>query len=161
MRTTTRVLQVVSPLFLLLTALGACPPHSSAQADAATEPHTEAAVIAVDNGWETAEETGDVSYIDRLLLPEYRSINVDGSIHDKQAIMASASKSSPERVAKIRAWDAAHPQKTSVVIVGDTAVLTFALDRPGGTLPIMSCDVFVYRDGRWRALYSQHTAAGV
>lgn len=132
----------------------------SAENVAATEPHTEAAVIADDNAWEKAEEAGDTAYIDRLLLPEYRSINVDGSINDKDAILAGARKSSPERTAKIHAWLAAHPQKTSVIIIGDTAVLTFALARSGGSTPIMSCDIFVYRDGHWRALYSQHTAAG-
>lgn len=144
-------------------AFAACigsPQAGNAQKDSATEPHTEAAVIADDTGWGTAEENGDVAYIDRLLLPEYRSINVDGSIHDKQAILASAAKRSPERTAKIHEWIAAHPQKKSVVIVGDTAVLTFALDRGNGALPIMSCDILVYRDGHWRALYSQHTAAG-
>jgi uncharacterized protein DUF4440 len=124
------------------------------------ERHTEAAVIADDNAWEKAEETGDTAYINRLLLPEYRSISPDGSVHDKNAIIAGARKSSPERTAKIHSWLAAHPQKTSVVIIGDTAVLTFALNRPSGSMPIMSCDIFVYRDGHWRALYSQHTAAG-
>jgi hypothetical protein len=128
------------------------------QERAAAEPHTSDAVIADDNGWSKAEETGDISYIDRLLMPEYRSVNVDGSIHDKNAILAGARKSSPERTAKINAYRAAHPYKTSTLIVGDTAVLTFALD--GGSMPIMSCDVFVYRDGHWRALYSQHTSAG-
>jgi len=46
-----------------------------------------------------------------------------------------------------------------VKITGDTAILTFALDKTATPKPVMSCDVFVYRDGRWRALYSQHTEA--
>jgi hypothetical protein len=153
--------RICRPLLLsLLPAFAIGISRAAAQQTSGAEPHTEAAVMAADNGWESAEETGDVAYIDRLLLPEYRSINVDGSIHDKQAILTGAAKTSPERTAKIRAWIAAHPEKMSVVIVGDTAVLTFALDHPGAPLPILSCDVFVYRDGHWRALYSQHTAAG-
>jgi len=30
---------------------------------------------------EHAEESGDIAYIDALLLPEYRSVNVDGSFN--------------------------------------------------------------------------------
>jgi hypothetical protein len=130
-----------------------------AQQPTTPEPRTSAAVIADDDGWGQAEETGDTAYVDRLLLPEYRSISVDGSTHDKAAILASTRKSSPERTAKIQQWKATHPETPSVVISGDTAVLTFALDR-GSPKPIMSCDIFVYRDGHWRAIYSQHTAAG-
>jgi hypothetical protein len=128
----------------------------------AIELHTEAAVIADDKGWDKAEDEGDVASIDRLLLPEYRSISSDGSVHDKAAIIASARKNvdSPERKADAEKWRAAHPSLTSVAITGDTAILSFTLDRPGSPVRIMSSDIFVYRDGRWRALYSQHSEAG-
>jgi hypothetical protein len=43
---------------------------------------------------------------------------------------------------------------------GDVAILTFVLDKGAAPKPVMSCDIFVYRDGHWRALYSQHTEAG-
>jgi hypothetical protein len=128
----------------------------------AKEPHTEAAVIAADKGWDKAEDAGDVAFIDQLLLPEYRSISSDGSVHDKAAIIASARKnvSSPERKADAEKWRTAHPSLTSVAITGDTAVLSFTLDRSGSPVRIMSSDIFVYRDGHWRALYSQHSEAG-
>jgi hypothetical protein len=126
------------------------------------EPHTEAAVIADDKGWDKAEDGGDVTYIDRLLLPEYRSINSDGSVHDKATVIAGAQKnaSSPDRKADTEKWRAAHPYLTSVAITGDTAILSFTLNRPGSPSRIMSSDIFVYREGRWRALYSQHSEAG-
>jgi hypothetical protein len=126
------------------------------------EPKTAATVIAADQGWDKAEESGDTTYIDALLLPEYRSISSDGSTHDKAAILASARKNvaSPEREAAATKWKAAHPSLTSVQITGDLAILTFTLDKPVAQKPVMSCDVFVYRDGRWHALYSQHTSAG-
>ncbi|MFC5864030.1 nuclear transport factor 2 family protein [Acidicapsa dinghuensis] len=126
------------------------------------EPHTEAAVIADDKRWDKAEESGDTAFIDALLLPEYRSISSDGSTHDKAAIIANARRNvnSPERAAAIEKWRTAHPQLINVKITGDTAILTFSLDKPAVPKPVMSCDVFVYRDGRWRALYSQHTEAG-
>ena len=51
-----------------------------------------------------------------------------------------------------------HPTDMAVEISGDTAVLTFTAVNDAKKL-IRSCDVFVYRGGHWRALYSQHTDA--
>ena len=147
---------VTALLMLLMIAMGA---PGGAQTRAA-EPHTEAAVAADDEGWSKAEETGDTAYVDQLLLPEYRSISADGSIHPKSAILAHTKKSTPETTAKNAEWKAKHPYKTTVAINGDTAVVTFSLDRSEDPKPVMSCDIFVYRDGHWRALYSQHTSAG-
>ena len=131
-----------------------------AQQPTMTEPHTAAAVIADDDAWGNAEQTGDAAFVDALLLPQYRSIDAAGKTHDKAAILASAKKASPERNAMIASWKAAHPTLTSVELNGDTAILTFTLNKPGTPAAIMSCDIFVYRDGRWHALYSQHTTAG-
>ncbi len=132
------------------------------RAQEAKEPHTDAAVIADDEGWSKAKEEGDTAFIDRLLMPEYRSISSDGSVHDKAAILASARKnvSSPERKADTEKWRVAHPSLTSVAISGDTAILSFTLNRPGTPVRILSSDIFIYRDGHWRALYSQHSEAG-
>lgn len=145
-----------------LLVLNAAMPHPLWAKASPTEPHTEAVVIADDDAWGKAELSGDVAYIDALLLPGYRSINVDGSIHDKAAILAGARKhaNSPAAAAAVREkWGAAHPSITSVQMVGDTAILTFALNKQDNQKPIMSCDVFVYQGGRWHALYSQHTEA--
>jgi len=145
----------------LLLAVGS-PVAVQAHAQNAVEPHTQAAVIADDDHWGKAETEGDQAYVDHLLLPEYRSISSDGSIHDKAAILANTKKNvnSPDRAAANEKWKATHPYVTSVLIVGDTAVLTFSLDRPTSPKPVLSSDIFVYRDGRWRALYSQHSEAG-
>ena len=147
---------------VMLLLLNAAMPHQLWAKASPTEPHTEAAVIADDDAWSKAESSGDVAYIDALLLPGYRSINVDGSIHDKAAILAGARKraNSPATAAVIEKWHAAHPSITSVQMVGDTAIVTFALNKQDTQKPIMSCDVFVYQDGHWHALYSQHTQAG-
>jgi hypothetical protein len=150
------MLAMVTLLFL-----NAAMPHQLWAKASPTEPHTEAAVIADDDAWGKAEGSGDVAYIDALLLPGYRSINVDGSIHDKAAILAGARKhvnSSAFAVASEK-WRAAHPSITSVQMVGDTAIVTFALNKQDTQKPIMSCDVFIYQDGHWHALYSQHTKA--
>ena len=132
-----------------------------AQEAKTVEPHTEAAVIAADDNWGKAEQTGNSGFVEGLLLPEYRSISSDGSVHDKAAILASVKKraGTPGNSASVEQWKAAHPSRTSTVITGDTAILTFTLNRPGSPAAVLSSDVFVYREGRWRALYSQHSEA--
>jgi hypothetical protein len=124
---------------------------------------TEAAVIAADEGWSKAETMGDVQYIDHLLLPGYRSVNSNGTVHDKEAIIAGARKNhgTAEEAEKSAAqWQLEHPYKTSVIIQGDTAVVTFYLTSLGPTKGIMSCDIFVFVNGGWHAIYSQHSDAG-
>jgi Domain of unknown function (DUF4440) len=149
-----RVLSTAALLCVSLTAV--------ASGNAKPQPKTAAAVIAADNGWEKAEERGDVAYVDNLLLPEYRSVSADGSVHDKAAILANTKRNigSPEHAARVAQWEAAHPMETAAVIQGDTAILTFHLKPAGPDKGIISSDIFVYRDGRWHAIYSQHTDAG-
>ena len=149
--------------FCVLSAVGIlCLPSSVFAAPATRQPKTAAAVIAADEGWLKAEETGDTAYVDNLLLPEYRSVNADGSVHDKAAILASAHKNvgSTARTLADEKWLAAHPMGTAVLIQGDTAIVTFYLKPLGPEKGIMSSDIFVYRDGQWHAIYSQHTDAG-
>ena len=149
--------------FCVLSAVGIlCLPSSVFAAPATLQPKTAAAVIAADDGWLKAEETGDTAYVDNLLLPEYRSVNADGSVHDKAAILASAHKNvgSTARTLADEKWLAAHPMGTAVLIQGDTAIVTFYLKPLGPEKGIMSSDIFVYRDGQWHAIYSQHTDAG-
>jgi hypothetical protein len=135
-----------------------------AQADQAVEPHTEAAVIADAEAWSKAEEGGDVAYVDHLLMPEYRSVNSDGSAHGKDALLGGVRKfaASPDRAARLAEMAksrADHPYTTTAIITGDTAILTYSPDIPGSSKPVQSCDIFVYREGHWRAIYSQHTEA--
>jgi hypothetical protein len=151
MRFATGVLSAAAVLSLPLAAAAARP-----------QPKTAAAVIAADNGWDRAENTGDVAYVDNLLLPDYRSVSADGSVHSKADILANTKSNvgSPEHAAKVAKWQAAHPMDTAAVIQGDTAIVTFHLKPLGPEKGIMSSDIFVYRDGEWHAIYSQHTDAG-
>jgi hypothetical protein len=147
-------LSAAATLFLPLCALAASPTKF--------QPRTEAAVIAADDGWEKAEESGDVAYVDNLLPPDYRSVSADGSVHDKSAILANTKNNigSPDHAAKVAKWQAAHPMETAAVIQGDTAIVAFHLKPAGPEKGIMSSDIFVYREGEWHAIYSQHTDAG-
>lgn len=129
----------------------------------ASEPKTVEAVIAADDGWLKAEVSGDVQFLDRLLLPEYVSIGTDGTVTPKSKIVAhAASRSAGERAkleAVIAEWKATHDVRPQVTIIGDTAVLTWVMDKPGANDPVSSCDIFVYRAGIWHAIYSQHSTA--
>jgi hypothetical protein len=44
-----------------------------------------------------------------------------------------------------------------VVVHGDTAVISFYDPTLGPQKGVKSSDVFIYVDGHWHALYSQHT----
>jgi Domain of unknown function (DUF4440) len=155
-------LSSIGSIALLSAAANLFLPFSALAESAKAQPKTETAVIAADNGWEKAEEAGDVAYVDNLLLADYRSVNADGSVHDKAAILANTKKNigSPEHAAKVAQWLATHPMGTAAVVHGDTAIVTFYLKPLGPKKGVMSSDIFVYRDGQWHAVYSQHTDAG-
>ena len=123
---------------------------------------SEAAVIAVDQHWMDAELDGDSAWLDTMLLPEYRSVSADGTVHTKAALLAHAAKNrgnDAER-RKVEAWLKAHPSAQSVVIRGDTAILTFYDPKLGARNGVRSSDIFVYENGRWHALYSHHIKVG-
>jgi hypothetical protein len=124
---------------------------SDARASSADEAaRNEAAVIAVDQHWLEAEESGDT---------DYRSVGADGVAHPKSAIVAHAAKnrgSDTER-RTVEAWIKAHPSGKSVVLHGDSAILSFYDPASGPQQGVRSSDIFVYVDGRWHALYSQHS----
>lgn len=132
-----------------------------AVAGRAAEARTPAAVRAADDAWGAAEVRGDAAFVERLLLPDYRSIGPAGLVTTKETIVehTRARGASAAMAAEVAAWKATHPTRADVVIVGDTAVLTWVSTRPEAGEPVSSCDVFVYHDGRWRALYSQHSGA--
>ena len=135
---------------------------AASAADVDETGRNEAAVIAVDQHWLEAELDGDTAWLDELLLPEYRSVGADGTVHPKAAIIAHAAKNrgnDAER-RKVEAWLKANPLGKSVVIRGDTAIITFYDPQLGPQNGVRSSDIFVYQGGRWHALYSQHSAVG-
>jgi hypothetical protein len=116
---------------------------------------TATAVMAVDQHWLEAEVGGDTAWLDAMLMPDYRTVGADGKVGDKAAILRSAAKNrgSDKMRKEVAAWQKAHPTKQSVVLHGDVAILSFS---EPGTGRIRSSDTFIYRDGGWHALYSQH-----
>lgn len=120
--------------------------------------HTAAAVLAVDDHWLQAEERGDTVWLDSMLLPKYRSIDADGTVHDKKTLLAHAAKNrgSDRMYKEVQAWMRAHPTRKSVVMRGDVAIISFSDPQTGR---VRSSDVFVYEGDGWHAVYSQHSKA--
>lgn len=132
------------------------------QSAAAAQPpdaRTAEAVLAVDESWLKAEIAGDADTLNALLLDGYVSVGPDGKVSTKQALVdGSRRRGKSEKLAQqVAAWKAAHPTRGDVVFFGDTAVLRWVSTNPGE--PVSSADVFVFRDGHWRAIYSQHSTA--
>jgi hypothetical protein len=153
------------PLTLALVPLAALvlAMRASAADHAADETaKTAAAVMAVDQHWLEAEESGDVAWLDGMLLPGYRSVGVAGSFATKAVILAHAGKNrgSQAMKQKVAAWQKAHPVEQQVTLQGDTAILSFVSASPATKGKLYSADIFVYVDGHWRALYSAHTELG-
>jgi hypothetical protein len=126
-----------------------------------TQP-TKAGVMAVDEHWSLAEMTGDTAWLDQMLLPEYRSVSNTGVAHEKATIIAGAAKRKGASLDKARldfaAYQKQHPYGTAVAVHGNTAIVSFYDPTLGPQNGVRSSDVFVYVDGHWHALYSQHTA---
>lgn len=111
--------------------------------------------MAVDQHWLEAETRGDTAWLDAMLMPDYRSISAKGKVLDKPTLLAHAKKNrvSDKMHKRVEAWLKAHPSKQSAVLHGDVAILSFSDPKTGR---IRSPDIFIYRGGGWRALYSQH-----
>lgn len=122
---------------------------------------TAAGAIATTQHWLDAEVHGDVSYIDDLLLPEYRSVDGSGVAHPKAAIVASTrrNRGADSKAREVAAYLQAHPHGTRVAIQDNTAVVTYYAQALGADRGVQSSDILVYRAGRWHALYSQHITA--
>jgi hypothetical protein len=157
----TRLLPVLALIALSSTAAHAAPPHA---AKPLPEPRTEAAVLEASDDWLAAERRGDVATLDRRLMADYRDIGPNGRVHPRaDLIRAVANLKTPSTVPpKQLAADfrKAHPAIEKVAIAGDTAVLSYYSADPQAAGDVLSVDVFVYDQGRWRALASVHQTHG-
>jgi hypothetical protein len=119
-----------------------------------------AAAIAVDHHWEQVEENGETAWLAGMLMQDYRSVGTTGTFASKAATVGHAAKNydSQAMKQKVAEWHKTHPVEERVTMDGDTVILSFLSTSPETKKRIYSSDIFVYIDGRWRALYSQHNA---
>lgn len=119
---------------------------------------TEEGVRAVEDHWSLAEATGDTDFLGAMLGPAYRSISGEGKTLTRTALLehAAKNKGSDEGMRKMEAYKKDHPYGTLVTMQGNSAVVNFYDPTRGAQDGIMGADVFIYADGRWQAIYSQH-----
>lgn len=122
------------------------------------EPRTEAAVLRASDEWLAAERRGDVTTLEQRLMPEYRDILPDGTVHPRSALIShAATLQDPSTLPAAQLateFRRAHPVIEKVVIEHETAVLSYYSTDPQLADQVRSLDVFVYDHGRWRALVS-------
>ena len=107
------------------------------------------AVRDAENRWSAAFVTGDAEFLQQLLADDYVSVGGDGVDHPKAMVIAAAGR-----------YAAAHPGATAtpmpasstIAVSADLALVRHHSERE------TSVDVFQKRQGRWVAVYSQHTA---
>lgn len=126
-----------------------------------SDARTPEAVKAADAAWLSAEINGDYKFLEWFLLDGYESIDATGSIYSRAALIENRRRrgKSDEFAQRLREWREQHPNHAEVKIYRDTAVLTWVADDPGSKIPIYSCDIFVYQNRHWHAIYSQHSSA--
>jgi len=135
------------PIVALVLALA-----TGAAPDPPRQPHTEAGVLAAEDAWVAALRRRDTATLGRLLTADFVDTTWKGARHGKAQVLASL---------------AAHgPQPTelgdmSVSLHGDTAVARGLNTIRGADGSVQArirfTDVFIYRDGAWRALAAQET----
>ena len=94
---------------------------------------------------------GDTTYLDRLLMPSYVSVSGKGVVRDRATIeqlAAAYAKKNPTPVAAMKS-----DTESTYEIEGAAAVVKHY----SPSNHERSVDVFVYKDGAWYAVYSQHT----
>jgi hypothetical protein len=105
-----------------------------------------------EDAWDEAFLHGNAEYLECLLMPDYASVSPKGS-HGKdwEIEHASKNKGSSEPIPDF-------PGMTFQVH-GTTAIarLFHPASADGKQPAAYSADVFIFRDGAWHAVYSQHT----
>ncbi len=111
-----------------------------------------ASVKRVEHDWDEAFTHGNPDYLACLLLPDYASVSAKGA-HGKawELEHAPANKGNSAPIPDF-------PGMTYQV-QGSTAIVRLLnpASADGKQPASYSADIFVFQDGAWRALYSQHT----
>ena len=134
----------IAAAVLALAALAAAvPPH---------QPRTKAGVIAAERAWVAALRGRDAAPLDRLLTADFVDTTWKGERRAKPQVLASLASRGSE---PIELGD------MTVTLHGDTAVArglnTIRAADGAARARIRFTDVFLYREGAWRAVAAQET----
>ncbi|HWT00587.1 MAG TPA: nuclear transport factor 2 family protein [Pyrinomonadaceae bacterium] len=107
-------------------------------------------LTALEYEWNDANIKGNKAAVRRILADEFRGVGADGSVQNKEQLLASMK---PEPMIKsLKLSD------LKISLAGDTVVLTglnTATSTRGQVLKFRFTDTFLWRDGRWQAISSQ------
>lgn len=115
-----------------------------------------AAVLAAERAWTDAHLQSDFAVLARMMAADYRRIESDGSMHDREAVLAAYR---PDR----RHWDYAAGDEYDVRIYGDVALVigrwTARGVNNGETFDYAArfLSIYIRRAGRWQMLAEQST----
>lgn len=152
---------IIGALLMFIAAGVAARADSPKLAVGKSDARTPEAVKAADAAWLEAEINGDAKFLEWFLEDGYESIDSSGAILSKGVLIENRRRQgrAEKFAAAVREWREKHPNHARVMLYGDTAVLTWVTDDPSSKTPVYSCDIFVYRDHHWHAIYSQHSDA--
>jgi len=126
------------------------------------EPKTKAAVLAADDEWLGAERIGDVGTLNARLADQYQDITPTGEVHSKAQLLAATAARTNRATGTIAEVAAAfrkqNPIVETVLIEGNTAILSFHSPDPALEPIVRSEDVFTYEDGMWKGILSAHSS---
>jgi hypothetical protein len=107
-------------------------------------------LTALEYEWNDANIKGNKAAVRRILADEFRGVGADGSVQNKEQLLASLK---PEPIiASLKLSD------LKISLAGGTVVLTglnTATSTRGQVLRFRFTDTFLWRDGRWQAISSQ------
>jgi hypothetical protein len=136
----------------LVAALAAMsfPAHAAVDCAGLRQPHSAAGVIAAENAWVKALTTRDGKALSCILAPGFMDMAWNGELHSRGEVLAGLAKR-PSNAIKL--------SNLKVELSSDRAVArgVNTATKPDGSLigRVKFEDMFVYRDGMWRALTAQ------
>ena len=113
-------------------------------------------LIELEQGWNEAFYHKDIAFIEGILADEFVATYDDGSRGDKARELALVTEFNQQ-------VESAIPDKFTVSVYGDTAVVWFTLRLVGirqgqrAEVTFRYTDVWVFRDGRWQCVSTQST----
>lgn len=126
------------------------PAHAAVDCAGFRQPHSAAGVIAAENAWVKALTTRDGKALSCILAPGFMDMAWNGELHSRGEVLAGLAKR-PSNAIKL--------SNLKVELSGDRAVArgVNTATKPDGSLigRVKFEDMFVYRDGMWRALTAQ------
>jgi ketosteroid isomerase-like protein len=136
---------------LVLLALAA-PCAAAAAPDPLRQPRSQAGVLAAEAAWVAALQHRDTATLGRLLTDDFVDTTWQGARRDKATMLAGVAKNGSQPIGL---------SDMAVSLHGDMAVARGlnTVRGPDGAVRarVRFTDVFLYRDGGWRAVSAQET----